>query len=94
MTAQLRGTVGPVAAAPTYRNSAPYHTAPWTTEERLLRIVSMSQQINKYVEFISQRSDLQGTSGEAREKAVVAFYDRMAVFERQLARIHDEFQLG
>jgi hypothetical protein len=37
---------------------------------------------------------LQGTSAEARDKAVVAFHEMIAAFERQLGRIHEEFQLG
>lgn len=77
----------------TYRNTAPYHTAPWTTDERLQRIVAMNQQITGYIEFLSL-PDRNGTSEESREKAVAAFYERMAVLERQLARIHDDVRLG
>jgi hypothetical protein len=54
----------------------------------------MSQQINRYIDRLSRPSDQNGTSGEARDKAVAAFYERMAAMERQLARIHEDLRLG
>ena len=35
----------------------------------------------------------QGASDEVREKAVAVFYERLAVLERQLSRIYEDFQL-
>ena len=68
-------------------------TPAWTTAERLLRIQAMGQRITSYVQYMCQVGDLKGSSTEATEKAVSAFYDQMVVLERQLALIHDEFKL-
>jgi hypothetical protein len=68
-------------------------TPPWTSEERLLRIEWMTQRINGYVQFMCQRGNLKNTSSEAQDRAIVAFYERMVILERQLGRIHDDFQL-
>jgi hypothetical protein len=38
--------------------------------------------------------ELKSSSAEAKDKAVVAFHDRLAALEGQLARIHEELQLG
>ena len=37
---------------------------------------------------------LDGTSAEAKERAVTAFYERLLVVERQLGRIQDDLRLG
>jgi hypothetical protein len=68
-------------------------TTPWTTEERLQRVEAMGQRIHGYIEFMCQVGKQKTTSGEAQEKAVIAFYEQMVVVERQLRRIHDDFQL-
>ena len=69
-------------------------TPPWTTEERLKRIEAMTQRINGYVEFMRQISNLNGSSAEAKDKAVAAFYERMVALERQLGRIQEDLRLG
>ena len=69
-------------------------TPPWTTEERLRRIEALGRQVNGYVQFMCQVGKLRGTSAEAKDKAVAAFYERMVVLERQLGRIQEELQLG
>jgi len=71
-----------------------WQPAPCTTEEHLQRIEAMGRRISGYVEYMCQSSNLNGTSKESKEKAVVSFYERMIVLERQLGRIHDELQLG
>jgi hypothetical protein len=63
-------------------------------EERLRRIGVMISQITGYVQFMDQAGTLSGNSGEAKERAVSAFYERMVVLERQLARIHEELRLS
>ena len=40
-----------------------------------------------------QVGNLNATSAEAKERAVVAFYEQMVILECQLGRIHDDFQL-
>ena len=72
----------------------PWQSNPVTTEQRLECIELMGQRISAYVLFMRQLGDLNGTSGEAKEKAVAAFYERMVVLERQLGRIQEDLQLG
>ena len=67
---------------------------PWTLEERLRRIRDLGQRINGYVEFMCQVGGLAGSSAEAKERAVTAFYERLLVVEGQLGRIHDDLRLG
>jgi hypothetical protein len=74
--------------------AGPWLTPPWTTAERLQRIEGMVQRINGYVQFMCQIDDLNGTSAEAKEKAVAAFYERMVILEHQLGRIQEDLQLG
>jgi hypothetical protein len=68
-------------------------TPPWTMEERLHRIEVLGQRINGYVQYMSQDGNLNATSVETKERAIVAFYEQLVVTERQLAHIHDSFQL-
>jgi hypothetical protein len=53
----------------------------------------MGQQIQGYIQFMCKIGTLCGTSAEAKDKALVAFYDRLVVFERQLSRIQEDLQL-
>lgn len=61
---------------------------------RLGCIAALGKQVQEYVEFMGKVGDLKSSSAEAREKAVVAFHQRLAALEQQLGRIHDELQLG
>ncbi len=81
----------PVAADPP---PWPGQSPPCTTEERLLRIEAMGKRIHEYVQFMCQVGGLSGSSAEAKERAVVAFYERLAALERQLGRIQEELRLG
>jgi hypothetical protein len=63
-------------------------------EERLRRIEALGQRIHGYVQFMCQVGSLNGTSAEAKESAVTAFYERMVVVEGQLGRIHEALRLG
>jgi hypothetical protein len=69
-------------------------TPPWTLEERLQRIEALGQRVNGHVRFICQVGSLNGISGEAKEKAVTAFYDRMVAMESQLSCIQEDLRLG
>ena len=68
--------------------------SPSTMEERLPRIEAMNRRINAYVRFMCKAGNLNGTSAEAKDKAVAAFYERMAALERQLGRIQEDLQIG
>jgi hypothetical protein len=87
----------PSAAAPPARITAPvgpWLTPPWTTAERLQRIEAMGLRINGYVQFMCQVESLNGTSAEAKERAVTIFYERMVVVESQLRGIQDALRLA
>jgi hypothetical protein len=75
-------------------SSAPWSTQPANMEERLQRIGVMMKGIAGYVQFMDQVGTLSGISGEAKERAVSAFYERIVVMERQLAHIHEELRLS
>lgn len=68
-------------------------TPAWTLEERLQRIEVMGQRLNGYIQFIGQVASMTGTSGEAKERAVKAFYERMLAVDGQLGRIQENLKL-
>ncbi len=87
----------PRADAPRLEKDAPawpWHAPASSTEERLQRIKVLGQRINGHLQFISGARALNGASGEAKERAVAAFYERLIVLERQLGQILEELQLG
>jgi hypothetical protein len=65
-----------------------------TAEERLKLIEQMRQRINGYVDFMCAVGGLAGSSAEAKEAAVAAFYDRFTALDQQLGRICDDLRLG
>jgi hypothetical protein len=72
----------------------PPSEAPLTRDERLQAIERLHERVNGYVKFIALSASMQGSSAEAKENAVAAFYARLTVLERQLGRICEELQLG
>ncbi len=93
MTAKTK-TKPPVRSAVRSAVTRPMPQTPaWTTEERLQRIEALGQRVDKYIQFMAQVGNLNATSAEAKERAIIAFYEQLVVMERQLGRIHDEFQL-
>ena len=68
-------------------------TSPRTLEDRLLRIEALGQRISGHIQFMCQVASLEGTSAEAKERAVTAFYERMVVVESQLGRIQGDLRL-
>jgi hypothetical protein len=76
------------------RPSAPvWHTPPLDADERLKRIAALGERIAGYVAFMCQSSGAESSSAEAKDKALALFYEKLSLVERQLARIHDAFQL-
>jgi hypothetical protein len=72
---------------------------PWaipasTTEERLQRIAALGQRVGAHVRFMGQVGGLVGTSAEAKDSAVKAFYNRLVAAEGQLDRILENLRLG
>jgi hypothetical protein len=72
----------------------PWRNPPGTMAERVQRIEALGQRINGHIQFICRAPGLHGTSAEAKDRAVAAFYERLALLERQLGQIHDELKCG
>jgi hypothetical protein len=68
-------------------------TPPWTLDERVKRIELLGQRMEGYIKFMCQVPSLTGTSAEAKELGVTAFYERLVVAEGQLRLIHDKLRL-
>jgi hypothetical protein len=68
--------------------------APETLEGWVQEIEFLRQRINTYAGLMCQVDNLDGTSTEAKVRAVRAFYERMLVVERQLGRIQEDLRLG
>jgi hypothetical protein len=66
---------------------------PCTPEERLHRIQALAGRISGHVQFMCEPGASLGTSGEAKERALSAFYERMVLVEEQLAKIVEQFRL-
>jgi hypothetical protein len=89
-TTSRSAAVRPVLEAPPDIGLIP----PWTTEDRLVHIEALGKRIDQHIRFICAVGNLNGTSLEAKDKAVTVFYERLRSLERQLDRIHEELQLG
>lgn len=68
-------------------------THPVTTAERLRHIRALGQRIAAYVRAMCAATRQDGSSAEAKERAVALFYERLRGVEQELGRIHDEFRL-
>jgi hypothetical protein len=68
-------------------------TPPTTTEERVIHIRALGQRIKGYIQFMTAVSRMNGSSAEAKQKAVAAFYERLAALEQELGRIQEQLQL-
>src|ERR1700730_10361680 len=68
-------------------------TPPLTTKERLLHIRALGRRINDYIKFMCGPGQLGGSSGEVKEKAVTAFYERLVALEQALARVYEDLRL-
>jgi hypothetical protein len=67
---------------------------PVNMEEHLQRIQTLGQRIKVYVQFICAVGKLDGSSAEAKQKAVAVFYDRLFLLEQELGRIQEALRLG
>ena len=94
MTTRVTAPSGPATPLAEAMPVSTWPTPPWTLEERLQRIEAMGQRISGYIRFICQVGSLNGTSTEAKERAVAAFYDRLTAAEGQLSRIQEDLRLG
>jgi hypothetical protein len=73
---------------------SPWDGSPLTKEERLKRIEALGERIAGHIRFMCQVGSLGGSSTEMKERAVIAFYERMIVVENQLGRLREDLLLG
>lgn len=66
---------------------------PLTTDERLRRIKILGRRVHQQIQFMSSLRGLGGSSLEAKEWAIAAFYERLVAVERQLGKIQEDLQL-
>jgi hypothetical protein len=67
---------------------------PLSPESPLVRIRAMGQRIEGYIQYICSVGHLNGSSAEAKHRAVTDFCARLSVLEQELCRIQEELQLG
>jgi hypothetical protein len=59
-------------------------TPPQTLEEHVQHIAALGQHLEGCIRFMCQVGSRNGTSAEAKERAVKAVYERMIIVESQL----------
>ena len=64
-----------------------------TLEDRLRCIEALGRRIEGYVQFMAQIANLNGTSIEAKERAVAQFSERLVAAEAQLRHIQETLRL-
>ncbi len=69
-------------------------TIPLTTQDRLAHIQALGHRVGSYIKFMCTVSRLEGSSAEAKDRAVTVFYERLYMLEQELSRIHDNLLLG
>jgi hypothetical protein len=69
-------------------------TPPATAEEFLTHISALGKRIEGHVTFMSAVERLNGTSAEAKNKALTQFYQRLVLMEVELNRVREELELG
>src|SRR5271166_5137468 len=72
----------------------PWATPPGNTEERLRCIDSLGKRVIEHVRFMCAVEKLPGTSREAKDQAVLLFYERLRSFEQELNRVQEGLRLG
>lgn len=66
---------------------------PSTLPEHLVHIKGLGQLVTGYVQAMGKVDKLSGVSAEAKARAVVAFYEQLAIMETRLRAIHESLQL-
>lgn len=68
-------------------------SSPPFQQDRFHDIDQIGQRINGIIRFMCDIGNLPGISGEAREKALTAFHERLIAVEKQLAQIQERLRL-
>jgi hypothetical protein len=72
----------------------PWTTPPANTEERMHCIEALGKRILEHVRFMCSVEKMPGTSREAKDQAVIMFYERLRAFEQELNRVQESLRLG
>jgi len=65
-----------------------------TTADRLTQIQLLSRRVVEHVRAVTAVAEVQGTSAEARDRAVVMFHERLLLLERTLEKVLEDLRLG
>jgi hypothetical protein len=65
---------------------------PPSTEDRLSHIQALGRRIDHYIRFMRMVGSMAGSSGEAKNLAVVVFHECLAALEAPLGRIPRRLQ--
>jgi hypothetical protein len=84
----------PTSKAPLASSAELPRTPPATVEEYLLHIGALGKRVEGHVAFMGAVERLNGTSSEAKNKALTLFYQRLVAMEQELGRVREELELG
>jgi hypothetical protein len=71
-----------------------WRTPPATIEDCLTRIRALGRRVDGHVEFMCDSGKMPSASAEAKQRAAVAFYERLRALERILGQIREDLWLG
>jgi hypothetical protein len=84
----------PTSKAPLAVTAELPRTPPATAEEFLTHITALGKRVEGHVAFMGAVDRLNGTSAEAKNKALTQFYQRLVAMEGELNRVREELELG
>ena len=84
----------PTSKAPLASTAELPRTPPATAEEFLMHIGVLGKRVEGHVAFMSAVERMNGTSAEAKNKALSLFYQRLVTLELELNRVREELELG
>jgi hypothetical protein len=84
----------PTSKAPLAANTELPRTPPASCEEFLMHIGVLGKRIEGHVAFMAAVERLNGTSAEAKNRALSQFYVRLVAMEVELNRVREELELG
>ena len=78
---------------PSAEEAIDWTSPPLTTDERLRRIKILGRRVHGQVQFMGALGRLNGSSKEAKEVAIAAFYECLLALERRLGKIQEDLEL-
>jgi hypothetical protein len=84
----------PTSKAPLAAATELPRVPPATPEEFLLHINLLGKRVDDHLAFMAAVERLNGTSAEAKNRALSQFYQRLVAMEQELNRVREELELG